>query len=146
MAQRLDAVDVRLLDLLRADASTTLNELARTLKMPRATVQYRVQKLRNLGVIKSISAIPDFAKLGRPILVFVLVKLEPTPKLGPKVERQIAALHGVERVHEISGEWDILIEARVESVEALSKTLSELRDFRGVSHSITVFSLSAIKD
>jgi DNA-binding Lrp family transcriptional regulator len=146
VAQRLDDVDLRLLNLLRSDASTTLKDLARALKMPRATVQYRVQKLKNLGVIKSISAIPDFSKLGRPILVFVLVKTEPTPKLQANVERQIAALPGVERVHEISGEWDVFVEARVESIESLSRTLDQLRSLRGVSHSITAFSLTATKD
>jgi DNA-binding Lrp family transcriptional regulator len=114
--------------------------------MPRATVQYRVQKLKNLGIIKSISAIPDFAKLRRPILVFVLVKLEPPPKLDGKVERQIAALPGVERVHEISGEWDVFVEARLESIESLSQTLDLLRKVRGVTHSITAISLSATKD
>jgi len=146
VAQRLDDVDLRLLNLLRSDASTTLKDLARILEMPRATVQYRVQKLKNLGVIKSISAIPNFAKLGRPILVFVLVKLEPTPKVHVAVERQIAGLPGVERVHEISGEWDVFVEARVESIESLSRTIDRLRDLPGVSHSITAFSLSATKD
>jgi DNA-binding Lrp family transcriptional regulator len=114
--------------------------------MPRATVQYRIQKLKNLGVIKSISAIPNFAKLGRPILVFVLVKTEPTPKLSANVEAQIAILPGVERVHEISGEWDVFVEARLESIESLSRTLDQLRNLPGVSHSITSVSLTATKD
>lgn len=146
MAKQLDAVDIRLLDLLQSDASMTLKELARTFDMPRATVQYRVQKLKRLGIIKSTRAVLDFTKLGRPILAFVLVKLGPPPRSDTDVEDRIAALHGVERVHTISGEWDVFVEARVESIESLSKTLDQLRSLRGVTHSITAFSLSATKE
>jgi Lrp/AsnC family transcriptional regulator, leucine-responsive regulatory protein len=146
VTRRLDDADLRLFELLRADASVTLQDLARKLKMPRATVQYRVQKLKELGIIKSISAIPDFSKLGRPILVFILVKLAPPPKLTGRIGRQIAALPGVERVHEVTGEWDVFVEARTGSIESLYTTIDQLRQLRGVAHSMTAISVKATKD
>ncbi len=145
MTRRLDDTDLRLLEMLRSDATRTLQDLARTLGMPRATVQYRVQKLKELGVIKSISAIPNFSKLGRPILVFILVKLAPPPRLDRKLIQQIGTLPGVERVHEISGEWDVFIEAREESVDSLYAAIDQLRQLHGVSQSMTAFSLRESK-
>jgi Lrp/AsnC family transcriptional regulator, leucine-responsive regulatory protein len=148
VARRLDEVDLRLLELLRSDASGTLQDMSRKLKMPRPTVQYRVQKLKDLGAIRSIRAIPDFSKLGRPIMVFVLVKFEPRPNVSERsLGTQVASLPGVERVYAVSGEWDLFVEARLESIDSLSNLLIDrLRQLSGVAHTTTVVSLSAIKE
>ena len=42
----LDETDREILDLLVVDASRSIAEIARLLHMPRPTVQYRVQKMR----------------------------------------------------------------------------------------------------
>ncbi len=144
----IDATDREILDLLMNDASRSIAELARELKMPRPTVQYRVQKMRERGVIRSIKAIPDYARLGKPVTAFVLVSFLPNVEVSQReLGEKIAKLGGVHEVHVISGEWDLLLKVRAASMEELGRlVVDRLRSMKGVGHTVTCASFTAVKE
>jgi Lrp/AsnC family transcriptional regulator for asnA, asnC and gidA len=143
----LDETDRRILAALEADASRTITDLSREFRMPRATVQYRIAKMRRTGIIKAIQATVDHAKLGRPIQVFVLLRFLSSPEVSEhRLAKQVGSLPWVERVHLVTGEWDMLVEMHVASMEELTHVLVDrIRKFRGVSHTMTLVSLPAVK-
>ena len=143
-----DDTDREILELLMDDASRSIAQLARELKMPRPTVQYRVQKMRERGVIRSIKAIPDYAKLGRPVTAFVLVSFLPNVDVSQReLGEKIAKLAGVHEVHVISGEWDLLLKVRAASMEELGRlVVDRLRAMKGVGHTVTCASFTAVKE
>lgn len=146
--EELDETDREILDLLVVDASRSIAEIARALNMPRPTVQYRVQKMRERGVIKAIKAIPDFAKLGKQVTAFVLVNFLPNPDVSQReLAEKISKLQGVHEVHVISGEWDLLLKVRVGSMEELGRmVIDKLRAMKGVGHTVTCASFTAVKE
>ncbi len=146
--EALDETDREILDLLVVDASRSIAEIARALNMPRPTVQYRVQKMRERGVIKAIKAIPDFAKLGKQVTAFVLVNFLPNPDVSQReLAEKISKLQGVHEVHVISGEWDLLLKVRVGSMEELGRmVIDKLRAMKGVGHTVTCASFTAVKE
>jgi len=144
----LDETDREILDLLMVDASRSIAEIARELDMPRPTVQYRVQKMRERGVIKSIRAIPDYGKLGKPVTAFVLVNFLPNPDVSQReLAEKISKLAGVHEVHVISGEWDLILKVRASSMEELGRmVIDRLRGMKGVGHTVTCASFTAVKE
>ena len=146
--EELDETDREILDVLMQDASRSIAEIARELDMPRPTVQYRVQKMRERGVIRAIKAIPDYAKLGRPVTAFILVNFLPNPAVSQRaLAEQCATLAGVHEVHVISGEWDLLLKVRAGSMEELGRmVIDKLRAMKGVGHTMTCASFTPVKE
>lgn len=146
--EALDETDREILDLLVVDASRSIAEIARLLSMPRPTVQYRVQKMRERGIIKAIKAIPDYAKLGKQVTAFVLVNFLPNPDVSQReLAEKVSKLQGVHEVHVISGEWDLLLKVRVGSMEELGRmVIDKLRAMKGVGHTVTCASFTAVKE
>ena len=70
-----DDLDHSILRILRQDARTTINDIAKKLDRRRATIYNRIVKMEENGVIKGYTVIPNFSSLGEDITVFVLVTL-----------------------------------------------------------------------
>ncbi|MGA0277472.1 MAG: Lrp/AsnC family transcriptional regulator, partial [Candidatus Kariarchaeum pelagius] len=70
-----DDLDRSILRILRQDARTTINDIAKKLDRRRATIYNRIVKMEENGVIKGYTVIPNFSSLGEDITVFVLVTL-----------------------------------------------------------------------
>ncbi|MEM2992766.1 MAG: winged helix-turn-helix transcriptional regulator, partial [Candidatus Caldarchaeum sp.] len=73
MSTELDEKDLKILQELVEDAEQTVSAIAAKVKMPRTTVQERIKRLKQLGVIKKFTVQLDHSKLGKPATAFVLV-------------------------------------------------------------------------
>src|ERR1700741_2173952 len=86
----LDVIDEQLLALLRADARQPVTSLARALKLSRAAVYTRLERLQKRGPIEgyTVKLKPDYHR--RMIRAHVMIKV--LPKLSRATERQLAAM------------------------------------------------------
>ena len=73
----IDEKDRRILDELMEDARKSVVDISNDLGIPRATVQERIQRMKQSGVIRKFVAIPDYSRLGRPVTAFILVSFMP---------------------------------------------------------------------
>lgn len=124
MAAKIDELDERLLRELSRDGRAPVAALARRLKVPRSTVQERIDRLKRSGVIKRFEAVVDKSKLGQPTMVYILASFMPgTGGIHREVARGLMGIPGVEAVAMISGEWDLLLRVRGESTEAVGNLI-----------------------
>lgn len=144
----IDEKDLAILKELENDASRSTKAIAKALNMPRATVHERVRKMREKGVIRGFTVIPDYSKLGEPISAFILVSFLPNNTISQReLARKISDLEGVREVHLISGEYDILLKVRAKSMEDIgSLVIDRLRKIEGVGRTITCASFATVKD
>ena len=106
----LDEKDRAILMELQKDARRSTKAIAKDLNIPRATVHERIKRMMDKGVIRGFTVIPDYAQLGEPVTAFVLVSFLPNNEVSQReLAGKIAGLVGVQEVHLISGEHDILI-------------------------------------
>jgi Lrp/AsnC family transcriptional regulator, leucine-responsive regulatory protein len=75
---QLDKFDFALLEHLQKDCLTPLRELADLVHLSTASVQRRIQKLRDSGYIIGNTAVLDPDKLGQVITIFVEVRVNQT--------------------------------------------------------------------
>jgi len=139
----MDSTDQRLLSLLRDNARLSVAALAKTLRVARGTVQNRLTRMEKEGTIVGYTVkLKSQAEDGR-IRALMTVAVE-----GNRTDEVIRALRGdpaVGALHTTNGRWDIVAELRSDSLEAVDKVLSRIRQIDGISNTETSLLLSTHK-
>ncbi|MEM4280598.1 MAG: Lrp/AsnC family transcriptional regulator [Candidatus Caldarchaeum sp.] len=147
MNQELDEKDFRIIEELIDNAEQSITELAAKLKMPRTTVQERIKRLKQLGVIKKYTVQVDYSKLGKPATAFILISFQQGTLPQKKLAQEIAKMPEVVEAHLITGEWDILVKVRADSMQSIGAlVVDKLRMMEGVGKTMTCVSFSAVKE
>jgi Lrp/AsnC family leucine-responsive transcriptional regulator len=144
----LDDKDRAILTELQKDARRSTKAIAKDLNIPRATVHERIKRMMDKGIIKGFTVVPDYSQLGEPVTAFILISFLPNNDVSQReLAGRIAGLDGVQEVHLISGEHDILIKVRGRSMEGIgSLVIDKLRMIPGVGKTLTVASFASIKE
>jgi len=143
-----DEKDLAILRELKSDSRRSTNQIANALGIPRATVHERIKKMGQRGVIKGFTVISDYSQLGMPVTAFILVSFLSTSSVSQRdLADRISDLEGVFGVHLISGEYDILVKVRGESMESIgSLVIDNIRAMDGVGGTMTTVSFSTVRD
>lgn len=144
----LDEKDLAILDVLQENGRLTVKEISKKVNSPITTTHARLKKLEKEGYIKAYRAILDARKLGFTTTAFIFVSFSREQGLDQrKVAEQIAKIPEVQEVHIITGEWDILVKARVGSVDDLGElVVGRLRSIQGVERTYTSVVLETVKE
>lgn len=135
----LDEKDRRILEVLREDANETTKAIADATGIPRTTVHDRIQRMEESGVIQQYTVIPDYGALGESTTAFVFLSYDSRSSVSQEqVAQELADMDPVYEVHMISGDWDILVKIRGESVERIGDlVIDRVRDLGGVDKTQT---------
>lgn len=138
----LDALDRALIGLLRADGRAPVSRLAEALGVSRGTVQNRLDRLVDEGVIVGFTVrlredLDD--DVVRAMMVIRLVGQSTTA-----VVRQLRGMTEVRAVHTTNGAWDLMAEIAVASLPDLDRVLSAIRSIHGIENSETSILLTSI--
>lgn len=144
----LDEKDTAILEKLMEDARKTTKAVARELEMPRATVHDRIARMEQKGVITRYTAVPDYSQIDMGVTAFILAQFGPHEGLSQRdTADEISHLPGVFEVHLISGEYDMLLKVRGDSMEQIGNlVVDRLRDVRGVSRTLTCAVFTTVRE
>ncbi|MDO8409675.1 MAG: Lrp/AsnC family transcriptional regulator [Phenylobacterium sp.] len=139
----MDEIDRQLLALLRADARTSVAALAERLKVSRGTVQNRIDKMRQRGVIQgfTVRTRPDVEAQRVRAVMTISVEGEG----GPRVVRALQGFAEVVAVHTTNGRWDLVAELDTDSLAAFSAALDEIRRIPGIAATETSILLATTR-
>lgn len=119
MVDQLDAVDRKILKELQADASQSLDDIAKKVGASKTPVWNRIRKHRASGLIKSNTAILDPQKLGLEACFFVLVRTSEHEKSWQdKFLKTLMERPEVLEAHRLAGDIDYILKVRVENAKA----------------------------
>lgn len=144
----LDDKDISIINCLINNGRCSYVEMSQLLGMPRATVQERVRRLVNIGVIKKFTVKLDYSKLGQGVTSYILVSFSNERGVSQRqLAERIASIPNVFEVSLISGQWDILIKSRTKSVEQVgSMVIDTLRSMPGIQKTETCVSFQTVKE
>ena len=137
----MDAIDRRLLDLLRANARLSYAELARQVGLSAPAVHERVGKLEAGGVITGYHAAVEPAALGLGVSALVGI-LQGDSGDSDQI---FAALRGIPEIEDcwfVAGEETFVIKVRVADMPTLEQVIGALNRIRGVARTRTTVVLS----
>src|SRR5947209_16212647 len=121
---QIDQLDAALIEALRADPRVGLLEIARRVGVARGTVQARLAKLEQRGVITGYGPEIEPAAMGYPIAAFVFVEMS-----QGRLAEAAAAARAVPEVLEVdavSGQQDLICRVVARDTEHLQEIVNGL--------------------
>jgi len=117
----------KILELLEEDGSLSTKELASMVGCNVKTVEADLAKLKKKGVVKKIKAVVDWRKAGvKKAQAIIQVKVTPQVKAGfARICKDIAKDKRVQDVFVVSGEYDLIVFVRGESLDEVSDFVTE---------------------
>ncbi len=142
-----DSIDQAILLALQRDARQTMAELAEQVSLSQSPCWRRVRHLEESGVIEGYHASLSRKHLGYGVTGFIHLQMQNhTPEVTAAFEREVVALPQVVSCHNLSGNYDFLIEAVEVDLESFSALVrNKIRSLPGVKEIATSFSLKEVK-
>jgi Lrp/AsnC family leucine-responsive transcriptional regulator len=142
----LDAIDRKLLALLQGDGRMPHAELAKTVGLAVSSVNERVRKLAERGVITGIHAHVAPDALGLDLLAIIFVGWS-DPAVEDNFLARIASEPAVLECHHVTGAWNYLLKVRVHNTRALEAFLGAvIKSVKGIERTETLIVLSSPKE
>jgi DNA-binding Lrp family transcriptional regulator len=138
---RIDRLDAALIELLAAEPRVGVLEASRRLGVARGTVQVRLDRLTERGVITGYGPEVDPAALGYGVAAFITIEIRQAGGHDPVAER-LAAIPEVLEVHTITGPADLLCRVVARTNADLQRVIDAIVSADGVVRSATVISLA----
>jgi Lrp/AsnC family leucine-responsive transcriptional regulator len=142
----IDAIDLRIAEILQANARETQADIARDVGLAPSAVLERIRKLEARGVIKGYTAQIDPHVIDQGMLAFVAVRSE-EPLGDDNVGRLLANCSEVLEVHHVAGDDCYLIKVRARDAEHLGQLLrTRFGRIPGVRSTRTTIVLETVKE
>lgn len=139
-----DDLDRHLIALLRDDARSSIASLAKKLGVARGTVQNRLARLEEEGIIVGYTVRLKPQAEAHGIRAVMTIAVE-----GNRTQAVLRALRGdpaVAALHTTNGRWDFVAELRAEDLQEFDRIISRISLLEGVSQSETNLLLTTYKD
>lgn len=140
MAIKLDALDSALLSMLAAEPRLPILELASRLKVARNTVQARMKRLEESGVVRGYPPNINLAELGFAVHAFVGIETDQN-KMDAIIEALRDYPHVLE-VHATTGRADLLVRIAAQTQQELLDIIQQVHRIDGVKHSETMLAMA----
>jgi DNA-binding Lrp family transcriptional regulator len=138
---QLDALDVRLIDLLAAEPRIGVLECSRRLRVARGTVQARLDKLLARGVIRGFGPQIEPAAIGFAVTSFVTLEISQRHGHDP-VAAHLAGIAEVLEAYTITGSSDMLCRIVARSNADLQRVIDEIVSYEGITRASTIIALA----
>ena len=135
-----DEIDERIMRLLEENSRMTYVEIGRTVGLSEGAVRNRVQALVSGGVIKRFTIEKSSTHGVRALTMIAVNPGTPTYEVSKTVNQ----LAGVERIYEVTGEYDIVMVSSGGNIEGINKVIEDIRKIEGVEKTNTIIVLRTI--
>jgi DNA-binding Lrp family transcriptional regulator len=143
----LDRFDRQLLRLVQEDIGLSAEQLAGQVPLSPSSIQRRLRRLRETGVIERQVAVVDPNTMGRPTFFIVSLKVErERPDLLAQLRRWLAEQEHIQQAFYVTGESDFVLVVAAPDTEAYDALMGRLvSENPNVSRFTTNVALSVVK-
>jgi DNA-binding Lrp family transcriptional regulator len=138
--EEIDRLDARLLLLLTDEPRLGMLECSRRLGVARGTVQARMDRLEQRGVLTGFPPEVGLAAMGYGLTAFAVLEIAQGKRA--EVTERLRAIDEVCEVHATTGEGDLLVRMVAKSNADLQRVIDEVVDLKWVSRTSTSIALS----
>jgi Lrp/AsnC family leucine-responsive transcriptional regulator len=137
----LDSTDLGILELLQENCKQPLAAIGAKVGLSAPSVNERIHKLEEAGVITGYVALLDGRLLGLDVAAFIGVSTD-QPRAIDSLEREIAAIDEVLECHHVTGGFTLLVKVKTRNTQTLESLIERLRSIEGVTRTETLVVLS----
>jgi Lrp/AsnC family transcriptional regulator of lysine biosynthesis len=129
----MDDTDTKILNLLRENSRMKNTEIARQVNLTERAVRARIEKLVKSGIIRKFTI--ETSPVGVEGIVLIDTQVGRTPAVKEK------ATELSDSVFECSGEFDVAVRLRADTLNELNRKVDDLRAYPGVIRTSTLIKL-----
>lgn len=144
MSYKVDELDLKIIRELRSDARQSYRDIANKLEIAEGTVYNRMNKLREMGVIKKFIVDVDYSKLGFDLTAILGIVVGGGHL--PEVEKKIAKEKCISAVYDVTGEYDAVVVAKFQDRSDLNALVKKLLAIPHVERTYTMVVLNVVKE
>ncbi len=143
----MDGIDKRILNILQADASISISDIAERVNLSTTPCWKRVKRLEEAGIIKARVALLDGRQVSLGVSVFVHIKTQNhDSEWLASFAQTIEQFDEVLECYRMAGEWDYLLRVVVEDIAAFDNFYKRLvSDVDGLADVTSSFAMEEIK-
>ena len=137
-----DSLDSELISELRGDGRATISHLAERLKVSRATIQNRLDRLISNGAILGFTIRVNETLDQRTVKALMMIEIS-----GQSTSQVIRKLRGIPelvKLHTTNGAWDLIAEINTPTLSEFDEVLRQVREVEGILNSETSVLLSSL--
>ena len=138
--QKLDDVDIKILDILIDNTRTPFTDIAKRLLISAGTVHFRVKKMEDLGIIKGSSLTLDYKMLGYNFIAYVGILIDRSRRTY-EIIQELEKKPYVTVAHITTGKYNIFCKIRAKGTEHAREIIFSIDDVEGVLRTETMISL-----
>jgi Lrp/AsnC family leucine-responsive transcriptional regulator len=140
----MDALDLKILAILDADARRPYADMARELEISQPTVADRIRRLESRGIIQGAMLCVDHARLGFNVSAFVRLRAKAAHK--HTLTETARAMPQVIEMHSVTGDDCMIARVIARSVEELAEILQRLTLMAESSTSVILETLIPLRN
>ena len=135
-----DEIDEKIINLLKENSRVTYVEIGNTVGLSEGAVRNRVQALVNSGMIRKFTI-----EVAPSIRVRALTMISVNPSVPTySISKKIEELHGIERIYEVTGEYDVFCVVSSRDIEGVNQCIEDIRKIEGVVKTNTIIVLRTL--
>ena len=137
----IDSLDAELIAMLSGEPRIGVLELSRRLRVARGTVQARLDKLTERGVILGFGPEISPRELGFGVTAFITLEIRQRTGHDP-IATHLATIPEVLEAHTITGSSDLLCRIVARSNADLQRVIDDIVAYEGIQRASTVIALA----
>ncbi|MGR6341818.1 Lrp/AsnC family transcriptional regulator [Priestia megaterium] len=143
----IDHVDLAILKALSQNARVSYQDIANELGISRVTVNDRVKKLVNKGVISGFHTHINFEALGYTVFAYVALIAGQGKKAAEIIIEGLKNIPEIEQIDSVAGRFDLIIKVRAKSHKHLQEILiNKIGAVDYIDRKETMVILTSLKD
>ena len=135
-----DTIDEKILQALKENARMTYVDIGRSVGLSEGAIRNRIQALVDSGVIRRFT-VEVATSVG--VRALTMISVDPSTPTSA-VSEAVGRMNVVERIYEITGEYDIAIVVSSPDIEAVNRCIEEIRAVEGVVRTNTMIVLRTL--
>ena len=126
----LSEIDIGILEILQEDGRASFSSIARTLGIAESTVRYRVEKLKESGVITGFQAHLNPRRVGLGITAIALIKVAATEIV--EASETLATFEESHHLFRTTGSYDLVSVVHARDIVHLNDLIERIKMIKGV--------------
>jgi len=138
----MDEIDKKIIEILKNNSRISNTEIAKKLNLTEGAIRFRMNKLIKKGIIKKFTI--EVKDSSQKALVFIYTTKEFNFKDFLDFLNKEHIKERILNLFEVSGEFDLVLVLKFESMKELNEDIDKIRNFKGVEKTITNVVLNEI--
>ncbi|MCL5681037.1 MAG: Lrp/AsnC family transcriptional regulator [Candidatus Thermoplasmatota archaeon] len=146
MKTKFDSLDIKILNVLKDDATLGYTEVSRKVKSPPTTVFQRVKRLKERQIIKKIVPIIDHELLDYSLTAFIKLSITDIKEMD-RIAKELSKLDEVLDIHHVTGDNEIMLKIKTrDNTELKDFEIEKIGSIKGIKSLETMISIGTYKE